>query len=120
MALYGTFLAVPVILLSCSKGKHHHYLIPALTPCAFWAAEGMPWWGAAAARLGRRRGRWLLAPAGVGIVAVVAWRLAGVASPALAMEIGAAGAVAWLGMIAVMEICVRRRFRSCCLQRCSS
>jgi 4-amino-4-deoxy-L-arabinose transferase-like glycosyltransferase len=40
-----------IVALSAISAKHHHYLIYALPPCAFWAAEGMlkvrewaAWW----------------------------------------------------------------------------
>lgn len=35
------WFAVPFTVLSCVSAKHHHYLIYALPPCSFWAADGV-------------------------------------------------------------------------------
>src|SRR5690606_32045105 len=35
------WFALPLLTLTAMKGKHHHYLIHALPPCALWAAEGL-------------------------------------------------------------------------------
>ncbi len=35
------WLLLPLAALSLARAKHHHYLIYALPPCAFWTAEGL-------------------------------------------------------------------------------
>lgn len=41
-------------ILSLARCKHHHYLIHALPPFAFWAAQGIPIWRSWLAELWRR------------------------------------------------------------------
>jgi 4-amino-4-deoxy-L-arabinose transferase-like glycosyltransferase len=45
---------LPLLLLSIPSGKHHHYLIYALPPFAFWAADGLLRLRDLAVRLERR------------------------------------------------------------------
>jgi 4-amino-4-deoxy-L-arabinose transferase-like glycosyltransferase len=45
----ATWFATIFVVLSAVAAKHHHYLIHALPPCAFWAAEGL-----------ERLGQWLM------------------------------------------------------------
>jgi 4-amino-4-deoxy-L-arabinose transferase-like glycosyltransferase len=104
--LLWLWLLVPSVLLTCSTGKHHHYLIPALVPCAFWAAEGLPWWGATIAEISRWRRRWLLAPVGIALIAAGAWKFASIAGRPLALEIGVITAALWLVTVVIVEACV--------------
>ena len=71
---------LPLLLLSIPSGKHHHYLIYALPPFAFWAADGLLRLRGLAMRMQSRvlivaalfMGVWL--PAALGVAALrVAW-----------------------------------------------
>lgn len=57
------WLLVPLVVLSIPAAKHHHYLIYALPPCSFWAADGL-------LRLRERLGSLLRRRAGLALTAV--------------------------------------------------
>jgi 4-amino-4-deoxy-L-arabinose transferase-like glycosyltransferase len=93
--LLWIWFLVPLGMLSLPSGKHHHYLIHALPPCAVWGARGL---------FACRRGlAWLTArpAAWLGVLAALGGA-AGAAAPALTAYFGADIARELLGMAAVV------------------
>jgi len=95
------------IALSLIKAKHHHYLIYALPPCAFWAADGLmrtkdwaAWFAADLRRI-------------VALLAAGCLALIGVYGLLVELQIPYAGDVALLGGLAILgtgviALCLRR------------
>lgn len=105
------YLLVPALLLSCSRGKHHHYLIHALPPCAFWAAEGLQWWAGLFARVRSWRVRRILPPLVLALPTAVGVAFHSRLGSAIAWEIAIAGTLAVGLAVLASAACVRGRRR---------
>jgi 4-amino-4-deoxy-L-arabinose transferase-like glycosyltransferase len=107
------WLVVMTLALSAARGKHHHYLIQALPPCAFWAADGLRKWADLLGRLWRTPVvRFGLAASAAGFTAgIVVWagKLAGAA---VSVEAAFVGVVALVGVFLVGRGCAAANYRA--------
>ncbi|MBM4069038.1 MAG: hypothetical protein FJ271_08855 [Planctomycetes bacterium] len=109
--LLWIWLLVPAVLLSCSRGKHHHYLIHALPPCAFWAAEGLHWWVRQFSRLRHWRARRLLFTVALALPSVAGAALHARLGSAIAWEIAIVGTLSAGLAVLAGQACIHGRQR---------
>jgi 4-amino-4-deoxy-L-arabinose transferase-like glycosyltransferase len=110
--LLWLWLLVPTVLLSCSSGKHHHYVIYALSPCAFWAVDGLMWWASWLGRFQHAKTRWWPAALALAIPISAWFVLKPRLGSAIAREatLGIAGIV--IGLMLMTHTAVRGRLRA--------
>ncbi|CAN5518361.1 N/A [soil metagenome] len=95
------------VLLSAASGKHHHYLLHALPPWAFWATAALPWWGRRVAALWNQRWYRVLSPVlFAAFIGVAAWQV-GQRGSIAAWEIVAIGVTLQAGLTLMAVMCGR-------------